>query len=157
MPRTRLAYVGAFVILGVLLFASGLFLIGGRRMLFDHTFRAYAEFANINGLQNGAIVRVAGMDAGEVVEIGVPSSPSGRFRVHLRLREDLHPLIRVDSVATIQTDGLVGNKYVQVDAGTDAAPIVQAGGSMQSREPFDLGQMLERMSQTIDLVTATIT
>ena len=96
------------------------------------------------------------MDAGEVDEIGVPPSPSGRFRVKLRLREDLHPLIRVDSVATIQTDGLVGNKFVQVDAGTDQAAIVQAGGSMQSREPFDLAQMLERMSDTIDLVTATI-
>jgi phospholipid/cholesterol/gamma-HCH transport system substrate-binding protein len=156
MARNRLVYVGAFVVFGVLLFTVGLFMIGSRRMLFDRTFRAYAEFATINGLQNGAIVRVAGMDAGEVDEIGVPSSPSGRFRVRLRLREDLHPLIRVDSVATIQTDGLVGNKYVQVDAGTDQAAIVQAGGSMQSREPFDLGQMLERMSQTIDLVTAII-
>ncbi len=156
MARNRLVYVGAFVIFGVLLFAVGLFMIGSRRMLFDKTFRAYAEFANINGLQNGAIVRVAGMDAGEVDQIGVPPSPSGRFRVRLRLREDLHPLIRVDSVATIQTDGLVGNKYVQVDAGTDQAAIVQAGGSMQSREPFDLAQMLERMSSTIDLVTAAI-
>jgi phospholipid/cholesterol/gamma-HCH transport system substrate-binding protein len=156
MARNRLVYVGAFVVFGVLLFTVGLFMIGSRRMLFDHTFRAFAEFSNINGLQNGAIVRVAGMDAGEVDQIGVPSSPSGRFRVRLRLREDLHPLIRVDSVATIQTDGLVGNKYVQVDAGTDQAAIVPAGGAMQSREPFDLAQMLDRMSQTLDLVTATI-
>src|SRR3954452_4752153 len=136
MPRTRLAYVGAFVILGVLLFAIGLFLIGGRRMLFDATFNAYAEFANINGLQNGSIVRVAGMDAGEVVQISVPPRPSAKFRVRLRLREALHPLIRVDSVATIQTDGLVGNKYVQVDAGTDQAAVVQNNGTMQSREPI---------------------
>src|SRR4051812_29955062 len=70
MARNRLVYVGAFVVFGVVLFAVGLFMIGNRRMLFDRTFRAYAEFANINGLQNGAIVRVAGMDAGEVDEIG---------------------------------------------------------------------------------------
>lgn len=156
MARNRLVYVGAFVIGGVLLFAVGLFLIGSRRMLFDHTFQAYAEFANISGLQNGAIVRVAGMDAGEVDQIGVPARPSGRFRVRMRLREDLHPLIRVDSVATIQTDGLVGNKFVQVDAGTDQAAAVAAGGTMQSREPFDLSAMLDRMSKTIDLVTSTI-
>jgi phospholipid/cholesterol/gamma-HCH transport system substrate-binding protein len=156
MARNRLVFVGAFVLLGVLLFAVGLFLIGNRRMLFDHTFGANAEFANIGGLQNGAIVRVAGMDAGEVDEIHVPASPSGRFRVHLRLREDLHPLIRIDSVATIQTDGLVGNKYVQVDAGTDQSPLVQTGGTMKSREPFDLAAMLDRMSKTLDLVTGTI-
>jgi phospholipid/cholesterol/gamma-HCH transport system substrate-binding protein len=156
MARNRLVYVGAFVIGGILLFAVGLFLIGSRRMLFDHTFAAYAEFANINGLQNGAIVRVAGMDAGEVDQIAVPPKPSGKFRVRLRLREDLHPLIRVDSVATIQTDGLVGNKFVQVDAGTDQAAVVKPGGTMQSREPFDLAEMLDRMSKTIDLVTSTI-
>ncbi len=96
------------------------------------------------------------MDAGEVKEINVPGSPSGRFRVKMRLREDLHTLIRVDSVATIQTDGLVGNKYVQVDAGTDQAAVVPSMGTMQSREPFDLSEMLQRMSKTVDLVTETI-
>jgi phospholipid/cholesterol/gamma-HCH transport system substrate-binding protein len=156
MVPNRLVYVGAFVIAGVLLFAAGLFFIGSRRMLFDRTFGAYAEFANIGGLQKGAIVRVAGMGAGEVGEIHVPGSPSARFRVYMRLREDLHPLIRVDSVATIQTDGLVGNKYVQVDAGTDKAPIVQSGGTMQSREPFDVGQMIDRLSRTLDLATTTV-
>lgn len=156
MARTRPVYVGAFVIFGLLLFAVGLFLIGNRRMLFDHSFDAYAEFANIAGLQNGAIVRVAGMDAGEVGEINVPPSPSGRFRVRMRLREDLHQLIRVDSVATIQTDGLVGNKYLQVDAGTDQAMVVPALGTIQSREPFDLSEALQRMSNTVDLVTDTI-
>jgi phospholipid/cholesterol/gamma-HCH transport system substrate-binding protein len=156
MTRNRLVFVGAFVIGGLLLFALGLFFIGDRRMLFDSTFSAYAEFANIAGLQNGAAVRVAGMGAGEVDEIRVPASPSGRFRVRMRLREDLHPLIRVDSVATIQTDGLVGNKYVQVDAGTDKSPIVESGGTMQSREPFDMAAILDRMNETIDLVTRTI-
>ena len=156
MARSRLVYVGAFVIFGTLLFAVGLFLIGSRRMLFDRTFEAHAEFSNLAGLQNGGIVRVAGMDAGEVEDIRVPSSPSGRFRVRLRMREDLHALIRVDSVATIQTDGLVGNKYVQVDAGTDQAAPVPTGGTMQSREPFDLAEMMDRMSKTVDLVTTTI-
>ncbi len=148
--------VGAFVVFGVLLFAVGLFIIGSRRMLFEDTFHASAEFANISGLQNGAIVRVAGMNAGEVDEIRVPGSPSGRFRVRMRLREDLHPLIRVDSLASIQTDGLVGNKYMQVDAGTDQAALVPPDGTMKSTEPLDLAEMLNRMSKTIDLVTGTI-
>jgi phospholipid/cholesterol/gamma-HCH transport system substrate-binding protein len=148
--------VGAFVVAGVLLFAVGLFLIGNRRMLFSDTFEVYAEFANVSGLQNGAKVRVAGLDAGEVTAIQVPSNPSARFRVRLRVGEDLHPLIRVDSVASIQTDGLVGNKYVQVEAGTDQAPEVPPKGTIKSREPFDFAEMLERMSETLDLVTKTI-
>lgn len=156
MNRSRAVAVGAFVVAGVVLFGLGLFLIGDRRMLFSDTFDVYAEFANVSGLQSGAKVRVAGMDAGEVDTIQVPPNPSARFRVSLRIREDLHQLIRVDSVASIQNDGLVGNKFIQVDAGTDQAPIVPPKGTIQSREPFDLSAMLQRMGETIDLVSKTI-
>jgi phospholipid/cholesterol/gamma-HCH transport system substrate-binding protein len=148
--------VGIFVVAGVLLFAVGLFLIGNRRMLFTDNFEVYAEFANLSGLQNGAKVRVAGLDAGEVTDIHVPSNPSAKFRVKLRIRENLHPLIRVDSVASIQTDGLVGNKYVQVEAGTDQAQVVPPKGTIRSREPFDFAELLQRMSETLDLITNTI-
>jgi len=145
------------VIAGVLLFGAGLFLIGDRRMLFNRTFNVTAEFANIAGLEEGAKVRVAGLDAGAVDTIHVPANPSARFRVELRIRQDLHPLIRVDSVATIQTDGLVGNKFVQVEAGTDQAATVPPGGTIRSREAFELSAMLQRMSDTVDLVNTTIT
>ena len=59
MQKNRLAAVGAFVILGILLFVLGLFLIGSRRMMFKETFEVYAEFSKVAGLQNGAIVRVS--------------------------------------------------------------------------------------------------
>lgn len=149
--------VGAFVVAGALLFAVGLFLIGNRRMLFADDFEVYAEFAGISGLQDGAKVRVGGMDGGEVTDIHVPPSPSGKFRVKLRIRENLHPLVRVDSIASIQTDGLVGNKFVQVEAGTDQSQIVPPNGTIASREPFDFADLLQRMSDTLDLVTGTIT
>jgi phospholipid/cholesterol/gamma-HCH transport system substrate-binding protein len=156
MARNRLVLVGAFVVGGLLLFAVGLFLIGNRRMLFDETFDAYAEFSNLAGLQSGGKVRVAGLDAGEVETIHVPANPSARFRVKLRIREDLHQLIRLDSVASIQNDGLVGNKFIQVEAGTDQSQVVPNDGTIQSREPFDLAEMMQRMSETIDLVTASV-
>lgn len=156
MPNKRLALVGAFVIFGVLLFAVGLFLIGNRRMLFSDTFEVYAEFKRIAALQKGAIVRVSGLDAGEVETIHLPTSPSGRFRVKLRVRKDVHPLIRLDSVASIQNDGLVGNKFIQIEAGTDQSPQVPDRGTIQSLEPFDLADMFVKMNETIDMVTTMI-
>jgi phospholipid/cholesterol/gamma-HCH transport system substrate-binding protein len=157
MQKNRFAAVGAFVIIGLVLFAVGLFFIGNRRMLFSDNFEINAEFKEIAGLQNGAIVRVGGMNAGEVEEIHLPASPSARFRVSLRVRQDLHPLIRLDSVASIQNDGLVGNKFVQVEAGTDQSPQVPENGTIRSEEPFDLAEMFKRMNQTIDLITTSIT
>lgn len=156
MPKNRLAAVGAFVIGGLLLFASGLFIIGNRRMLFTDTIDVHAEFEEIASLDRGAKVRVAGMDAGEVREIRVPSGPSGTFRVGMRVRRDLHPLIRVDSVASIQNDGLVGNKFVQIETGTDASPRVPEKGTIQSREPVDVADLMEMMSDTIKTVNTMI-
>jgi phospholipid/cholesterol/gamma-HCH transport system substrate-binding protein len=156
MPRSRLVAVGAFVIGGMLLFALGLFLIGNRRMLFTDYFFVYAEFANISGLQNGASVRVAGMGAGEVDRIEIPPGPGARFRVRMRIVETLRPLVRTDSVALIQTDGLVGNRLVQIGAGSEAAPPIQDEGLIRSREPFDFADLLESMSGTIALVNTTI-
>lgn len=156
MSVNRLAAVGAFVIAGLALFAVGLFLIGDRRMLFSDTIDVYAEFSEIAALDNGAKVRVSGMDAGEVESIRVPSGPGGTFRVKMRVREDLHPLLRRDSIASIQNDGLVGNKFVQIETGTEQAPQVPDGGTIRSREPFDLADLLQKMSETIDTVTTLI-
>jgi phospholipid/cholesterol/gamma-HCH transport system substrate-binding protein len=152
----RLAAVGAFVLGGILLFAVGLFLIGSRRMMFGDTFRVYAEFAEVAALENGAKVRVAGMDAGEIEQIRVPAGPTEKFRVRMRVRSDLHPILRLDSVATIQSDGLVGNKYVQIEAGTERSPIVPDQGTIRSREPFEFADLLQKMSATIDTVNTTV-
>jgi phospholipid/cholesterol/gamma-HCH transport system substrate-binding protein len=152
----RPAIVGAFVLGGLLLFAVGLFMIGNRRMLFTETFEVYAEFAEIAALANGAKVRVAGMDAGEVENIRVPAGPGTPFRVRMRVREDLHPLIRLDSVATIQNDGLVGNKFIQIDTGTEQSATVPDKGTIKSREPFDIADLMQKMSDTIDTVNTMI-
>jgi phospholipid/cholesterol/gamma-HCH transport system substrate-binding protein len=156
MKGNRTAVVGVFVVVGFLLFAVGLFLIGNRRMLFERNFEIYTHFTNISGLQNGALVRVAGMEAGEVTLIEVPGGPSGKFRVKLRIREDLRPIIRTDSVASIQNDGLVGNKFIQVQAGTDGAPAIEEDGTILSQEPFDFADALRRLNETIDLVTEIV-
>lgn len=156
IPRTRAIGVGAFVIGGLLLFSVGLFLIGDRRMFFSKTFEVRSEFARISGLQTGAKVRVAGLDAGEVKEIHVPAGPRAKFVIVMRVRDDVRPIVRADSVASIQNDGLVGNKFVQIEAGTEAAAVVPDGGTIKGAEPFDFADLLQRMSTTIDTVNETI-
>jgi phospholipid/cholesterol/gamma-HCH transport system substrate-binding protein len=156
MTSTRLAGIGAFVIGGILLFAIGLFLIGERRMLFQKKFTAYTEFSRISGLQPGAPVKVNGMGAGEVQAIEVPSAPAGKFRVRLRIREDLHPLVRTDSLASIQTEGLVGGTFLFVNAGSNTAPALPDEGTIPGREPFEMADLMQQMSETVRMVNETI-
>jgi len=152
MPASRNFVVGAFVILGLLLFAVGLFMIGDRRKLFSESFEIYSEFAQLGGLQNGATVRVAGMDAGEVLEIRVPPSPQSKFRVKLRVLEKLHPVVRKDSVATIQTEGVLGNKFMKIDPGSAQAPEAASGSTIPGREPFDFADLLQQVRESVERV-----
>jgi phospholipid/cholesterol/gamma-HCH transport system substrate-binding protein len=154
--RERLAGVGAFVVAGILLFAIAVFMIGDRQMAFRRRVSIYTEFKTITGLQPGAVVRVSGARAGSVEEIVPPADPSGKFRVRLEIVEDLHQLVRTDSVAAIQVEGLVGGSFLAVSMGSAAAPQASSGATIPSREPFLLADLFEQMSETIGTVNVTI-
>jgi len=156
MVSSKVVGAGAFVIIGVLLFTGVLFLIGQRRMLFENRFELYTEFAKLGQIESGSIVRVAGMNAGEVTEIQVPSSPEGKFRVKMEVRDDLHALVRTDSVASAQTEGLVGGIFVSVATGSAEAPEVPEGGTIAGREPFSMADLLAQASETITQVNMAV-
>jgi phospholipid/cholesterol/gamma-HCH transport system substrate-binding protein len=152
----RLAGVGLFVIGTVLLFAVAVFMIGDRQMAFTKRFDVYTEFAKVTGLQTGAIVRVSGARAGEVTEITPPSVPAGKFRVKLQVTEELHQLVRTDSVASIETEGLVGGSFLAISSGSAAAPQAPPLSMLAGQEPFELGDLLQQMSSTMAKVNTTI-
>ncbi len=152
----RLAGIGVFVLSGLLLFAVGLFMIGDRQMAFANKFTVYTEFKKITGLQPGGIVRVSGAKAGSITQILPPSAPDGKFRVKLELTEDLHQLVRTDSLATIETEGLVGGSYLGIGMGTTAAPQAAPDSVLAGREPFEISDLMKQMGDSIAKVNDTI-
>jgi phospholipid/cholesterol/gamma-HCH transport system substrate-binding protein len=156
MTPSRLIGLGVFVVTGIFLFSLALFLIGERRMLFKDSFEVYTEFSKVTGLMDGAKVRVSGKDAGEVLAIENPPGPSSKFRCRLRITEDLHPLVRTDSIVTIQTDGLVGNKFLQVSAGSENKPKAPVKSTIPSREPFEMADLLEQARDTVNMMNQTV-
>jgi phospholipid/cholesterol/gamma-HCH transport system substrate-binding protein len=152
LTPARLAGIGVFVLGGLFLFTVGLFMIGDRQMAFTKKFTVYTEFRKITGLQPGAIVRVSGAKAGSITQILPPNRPSEKFRVKFELIEQLHQLVRTDSLATIETEGLVGGTYLGIVTGTDAAPPVVPNATIAGREPFDIADLLQQMGDTIKKV-----
>ncbi len=153
---SRHANMGAFLLAGVVLFTTGLFLIGSRQKLFSHRFEAFADFASVSGLEPGANVRVAGLDAGEVVDIEVPKQADGNYRVEMKLDRKMRPLVRQDSVASIQTEGLVGNKYLEIDKGTDQAADCGDGCTLMTKEPFDFADLMQDARGLLKNTTETM-
>lgn len=148
--------VAVFVLGGVVLFAIGLFLIGDRKKLFSGSVEIYAEWKDLGGLQNGGIVRVAGMSGGEITNIDLPPSPEQKFKVRFRILKDFLPILRTDSIATIETDGLVGNKLVEISPGTAKAPQLSEGGTLQSKEPFEFADLVKQASEVVENVRKTV-
>jgi phospholipid/cholesterol/gamma-HCH transport system substrate-binding protein len=139
---TKKISIGAFVIGGLVLFGVGMFLIGDQHQAFARHLEFYSEFANLAGLSNGAKVRVAGMDAGQVVDITVPDSPSSRFRVRWKIDERLRGLVRTDSVATIATEGVVGGTYLAVGPGSTQAGQADSLATIPSKETKDISDLV---------------
>lgn len=156
MGTTRAALVGAFVVGGLMLFAIGLFLIGDRRLLFSPRFELHTTFSKVSGLQVGTKVRVAGLDAGEVLDIAIPQRPSEPFRVRMRLRDELRPLVRADSISAVQTDGIVGSAFIQVGRGSDEARMVEPGDTIAGQDPVDFSDLIQEGRQTFQAVTREI-
>ena len=151
----RAVGIGVFVLGGLLLFTVGLFMIGDRQMAFAKKFTISTEFKKITGLQPGGIVRVSGAKAGAITKIVPPDAPGGKFRVELEITEELHPLVRLDSVASIETEGLVGGSFLSVGSGTAASPTAASGAAIPSKEPFEIADLMKQMSDTVQKVNDT--
>jgi phospholipid/cholesterol/gamma-HCH transport system substrate-binding protein len=154
--RSKKLMAGVFLIGGFLLFAAGVFLIGSKQKVFSRNYEVYTEFGRLNGLQNGANVQVSGMDAGEVVATQIPESPAGRYRLKLRLQQKFEPLVREDSVASIQTQGLLGNRYVEIDKGTLQTPEAKPGCTIPSAEPFDYKTLRQQGADLLQTTNSAI-
>jgi phospholipid/cholesterol/gamma-HCH transport system substrate-binding protein len=155
MSRRYLA-VGIFIIAGVTLFALGIFLVGSRHEAFSHHVLLYTEFADLDGVTKGSKVQVAGMDAGQVTRIEVPDSPSGHFRVEMKVDESLHGLVRTDSVVTIDTQGVVGETFITIHSGSPNAAIAQADSLLQSKPPISMSDLLTHGLGIMNDADATI-
>jgi phospholipid/cholesterol/gamma-HCH transport system substrate-binding protein len=152
----RFLMVGVFVIAGLVLFTTGLFMIGNRHEAFAPHVELYTEFANVSGIIPGAKVQVAGMDAGQVLAMEIPQSPSAKFRIKVRVNAKLSGLVRADSVVTVGTEGVVGNRFLEISAGTSRAPAVATGSTLKGVEPTELSAILELAKGTIVNVDNTV-
>src|SRR5579862_7534010 len=148
--------VGVFVTAGLALLTTGLFMIGNRHEAFARHVELYAEFANLSGITQGAKVQVAGMDAGQVQGLEIPDAPPGKFRVKIRLTEKLRGLVRTDSVVTIGTEGVVGNRFLAISAGTARAPVAAPGAALAGVEPTDISALLDQAKGAIGHIDTTV-
>ena len=147
---SRTFRLGAFIVATLAVLAIGIFLIGNKELLFSSTYRLGASFRNVAGLNNGADVRVGGIHKGTVRMIQLPAKSSGDMKVVMQMEDSTQRVIKQDSVASIQTEGLMGDKYVEVSFGSDNAPSVKDGDTIGSEPAMDISDLIRKTNDILD-------
>ena len=134
--------VGLFVLVALAVFLATIYALGARARLFEARYVVYADFTEVGGLTEGATVRLAGVQIGRVAGVHLPGEPGGKVRVDLDITRRYADRIRKDSIARIETQGLLGDKVVEITVGTAATPALRAGEVLAARDPTDFGRVL---------------
>src|SRR6266404_3680450 len=147
---SRTFRLGAFIVATLLILATGVFWIGSKQFMFSSTYRLNADFQTVAGLPNGADVRVGGIHEGTVARIQLPRGPNDKVRVVMDLKNATQNVIKNDSVAAIRSEGLVGDKYVEITFGSDSAPKVKNGDLIQGEQPLEFSDLMKKTNGLLD-------
>lgn len=140
------AKLGLFVLAGVLFLIVTLYMIGRNRNLFGSTFTLHAVVNNVNGLVPGNNVRFKGIDVGTVKSIALHDDSS--IYVTLTIDNKMKKYIKQNAVASISTDGLMGNKMLNINSVSGDAPAVEEGSLIHSIKPVETDEMLRTLNVT---------
>src|SRR6202049_3010637 len=153
---SRAARLGAFIIAALTILVSGIFIIGGKQYLFTPTCRLSAQFGSVVGLDSGAEVRVGGVRSGSVRSVDLPSKPTDKITVRMDLDRSTHNIIKQDSIATIETEGLLGNEYVAISFGSAKGAEVADDGTISSEPPLEMSALIKKADLILDSSQAAL-
>ncbi len=143
--------VGLFVLFGLVIMTTVVFMLGSEGRLFERHYKLLARFNDISGLRIGAPVQLAGLGVGMVEGIRFERDLQERqITVVMRINKDYEDRIRADSVATVNTQGLLGDKYLFVSVGTETEPILHNGDYIKSDETTPIFALAEKASKIMD-------
>lgn len=147
---SRVARLGAFIVVTLGILAVGVFVIGSKEYLFRSTYQLKAQFDNVAGLAEGADVQVGGVHSGTVRSIALPHKPGEQVTVIMDLNQSTHEVIKHDSVASIETEGVLGNQFVAISFGSAGQAEVVNGEIIVSAPPLVLSDLFKKTSGILD-------
>lgn len=134
---------GLFINLAAVLFVITLFFFGGSFNPFSRGIPYHFTLPDALGLMKGAKVLVSGVDAGEVSRLEVDPS-TGRVIVDVSVSRRFGQVIRQDSIASLSTQGVLGDKVVMITPGNRQSPALPQGGELHSRALSDVSQVVSQ-------------
>lgn len=150
--------VGALVLVGLVILGGAVFLIGKTGHVFGQRYDLVTLMSSATGLAPGAAVQLAGQPVGQVdrIELIPPEkrpASGAAVAIWLAVNRDVQPQIRTDSKAHVKTQGLLGDRLIDIDPGTASAEVLAPGDTLPSAEPLDYQEILEDASGAVGSLT----
>jgi phospholipid/cholesterol/gamma-HCH transport system substrate-binding protein len=142
--------LGLFIVATLAIFACGVFFIGEEKALFRSAYPVRADFWNVAGLNPGADVRVGGIRKGTVKSIDLPTRPGQKVVVIMDLSNSTRAVVRKDSVASVKSEGLMGDKYIGISFGSANAPELKDGDAIGGEPPVDISDLIDKTGVILD-------
>ena len=140
--------LGIFVSIGVTLFIAGIYFIGQKQQLFNHTFQVSGIFKDISGLQVGNNVRFSGINVGIIGDI--QQITDSTVKVDMLIDEHTRKFIKKNAKAVIGSDGLMGNKIVLIIPGTTGQLQLSNNDTIATTRPISMDDILVKVKLTSD-------
>jgi len=138
--------LGLFVLAGLLVLMTAFYMIGKNSNIFGHTFSLKVRFTNLNGLMEGNNVLFSGIQAGTVKRIDMVNDTT--IQVTLQIDSKIEPFIHKNALAAIGTDGLMGNKVVNILPINKASVAASNGDELKAQKLVSTEEMLQTLSKT---------
>lgn len=140
--------VGGFILVSLLLLALGIFYVGQVSHVFGDRYRLVTLMNSAAGLVPGAAVQVAGQNVGQVeniqwIEPEERQELGASVAVQLSVDRAVQAQIRSDSRARVRTQGLLGDRVIDIRPGSPDADVLQPGDTVPSEEPVDYEEVLK--------------
>lgn len=149
--------IGIFTLVGFAILLGGIFVIGSKQNLFQDTFEIYGRFKNAGGLQIGNNIRFAGINVGTVEDIVIVNDTT--VQVEMRLKAKVQPFLKTDAMASIGSDGLMGDKLVIISPGSNGTKLLTDGGQIATVSPVDFDKVIAKFTRIADhaeIITASL-
>lgn len=153
----KMIKLGLFIVMGTILFITGLYYASNMKYLFSGTFKLSGVFKNASGLVVGNNVTLAGINVGTVDRIKFINDTA--VQVDFIIEKEIRKYIKKDAVAFIGSEGLMGDKSIYIKPGSNAAPVVENGDHLVTLQPLDKDKLMKTLngaSEQVEGITADV-
>jgi len=149
--------LGMFVIVGLILFTLTIYFVGKQQNLFGSTFHLKSKFKTVSGLKTGNNVRFSGINVGTISEIQLETDSS--VVVDIIVERDVQKYIKTDAIASIGSDGLMGDKVLTISPGTVSNKVIADNAFIASKSAVEMEDLMKSVKTSVDnagIITAQL-